>query len=572
MSCHSRGETWWLPVGVGLGGLGLAGAVWAQAGEASADPSFVERLFASPIFTLFAVVTAGLLLGRIKVAGLSLGASGVLFTALAAGHFQLTLPVGVGTVGLVLFVYCVGLGAGPTFFDVFLRQGKQLAILSVVIVAAGAAATYGVARLLAIPYDLAGGILAGALTSTPGLAAGIEAVGKDSNVAIGFGIAYPLGVVGVVLFVQLLPRLLGVDLDGLARRLETSRRDKREIVRVLVEIANPAVFEKRPEQVPFLENANAAITRILEGERLIPIGHNFVLRPGEHVIVIADANIVDSVVDFLGKRSDRPFTMDADHERRSVIVTAAAMLDRPLHELRLLKTYGVTISRVTRQDVPFVPTAGTTLQNADVLTVVGGQSSLAAFADAAGHSPKAIEMTDVISLALGIAFGAALGLIPIPLPGGAHFALGLAGGPLLVALVLAHFGKIGPVVGYMPRPSRLLLTDVGLVFFLASAGIQAGASFMPVLREYGVVLILAGAVVTVAPMAIAYFVARFIFKLNLLEVLGGVCGGMTSTPGLGAITAKTDSQAPVIGYAAAYPVALILMTVATQAVLAALRV
>jgi putative transport protein len=409
--------------------------------------------------------------------------------------------------------------------------------------------------------------LAGALTSTPGLAAGVEAAGPDSGVAIGFGIAYPVGVIAVVLFVQFLPRALKQDWDTLGREAQMEGKAQRTIERALIEIANPAMAGKHPTDIAFLEQANAAITRRLQDGRLVPIEANDELRQGDHVIVVADSQSMPSVIEALGQRSDQPYTMDTETERRNVVVTARSMLHQRLGDLRLLKRFGVTVSRITRQDVSFVPTAETRLQRADVLTVVGAADRLEAFAEAAGHSQKALEATDLISMGLGIAAGIALGMITFPLPGLGGFSLGLAGGPLLVALGLSHFGRIGPVVGYMPRPSRMLLTEIGLSFFLAPAGVQAGASLIEVLKEYGVLLVLAGAVITLLPMVAAIILGRCAFKLNLLELLGGVCGGMTSTPALGAIASKTDAQAPVLGYAAAYPVALILMTVATQLVI-----
>lgn len=529
-------------------------------------PGALNALAAQPLFVLFAVLVSGLLLGRIEIADLSLGASGVLFTALAAGHFHLPLPGGVGKLGLALFVYCVGLAAGPTFFNTFRRQGKKFAQLSVAIVLTGAATAWALGRFCAIPADLSGGLLAGALTSTPALAASIEAAGRDSNAAVGFGVAYPFGVIGVVLLAQLLPRLLRVDLDTLGQQLDRAAAERNTIVRELVEIVNPTIAGKTPDEVASLKNANVAITRRLIEGRLVPIEPDYRFKTGDHVTLIAAPDIADSVIEALGRRSERTFMMDTEYERRQVVVTAPAMLGKPLRKLKFRKHYSVTVSRITRQDVSFVPSPQTRLQNADQLTVVGMRHRLDEFTQAAGHRPRALDVTDIVSLCAGIAIGIAAGMIKIPLPGGGTFSLGMTGGPLLTALLLGHFGVVGPIAGYMPRPSRLLLNDIGLILFLAASGVQAGASFMTVLAEHGPKLVTAGAVITVAPVLIGYPLARYVFKLNMLEALGGICGGMTSTPGLGAITAKTDAQAPVIGYAAAYPVALILMTLGTQAV------
>ncbi len=534
--------------------------------------SFFAELVRQPIFVLFGVIVTGLLIGQIKVAGVSLGTSGVLFMALLAGHFQLPMLQGVGKLGLVLFVYCVGLSAGPTFFSTFKRQGKKFVLLSLIIVGSGAMCTLVAAVLYGIPHDLAGGLFAGALTSTPGLAAGLEVAGAESRMAVGYGIAYPFGVIGVVLLVQLLPRLFGKDLESLGVEAQALERasTRGEIERTLVQVVNPVIIGRAPSQVSFLESTNAAITRRLENNQLVPIKPDYVFQTGDQLLIVTDSATLEKVVDLIGRRSEEPMVMDVDHQRQQVIVTARSMLEKPLGELKLLKNYGVTVSRINRQEQSFVPNATTILHKADQLTVVGHAEHLREFAKVAGHNPRVLEITDIYSLGVGIMFGIALGMVQLPLPGGGSFSLGMAGGPLLVGLLLSHFGHIGPITGYMPRASRMLLNDVGLVFFLAEAGVEAGSSFVAVLADHGLVLLLVGAVVTMLPMVLAYPLARRLFKMDILSSLGGICGGMTSTPGLGAITGRTDAQAPVVGYTSAYPVALILMTLATQALVSLL--
>ena len=370
-----------------------------------------------PLVVLFALIATGLLLGGARVKGINLGSSGVLFTALLAGHLGYSIPAGVGTLGLVLFVYCVGIGAGDRFFASLVREGAALAKLAMLIVVLGAAMTWAGATLLDIPAGLATGIFAGALTSTPALAAtteGLAARGGADAVGIGYGIAYPFGVIGVVLFVQVLPRILKTDLDPIADSLDTRPDDR-------------------------LEN------------------------------------------------------------------------------------------------------------------VMG-----------AGHCGSAIDATCLLSLSVGLTLGIVLGMLPFGLPGGTPIKLGLAGGPLLVALVLGHFGKIGPIVGFIPRPTRMLLQELGLVFFLASAGVRGGGALVATLQEHGIMLFGLGVCVSVLPLIVAWPIATKCFKMNPLQALGGICGGMTSTPALGALTTKTDSQTPVTSYLSAYPVALIFMIVISK--------
>ena len=233
--------------------------------------------------------------------------------------------------------------------------------------------------------------------------------------------------------------------------------------------------------------------------------------------------------------------------------------------------YGVEISRFTRLGLTFVPPGDTKFQSGDRLTVVGPPENLKKFAVAAGDRADVIDQSDLISLTVGISLGVLVGLTPVSVFGGPAMKLGLTGGPLLVGLLLGHFGRIGPFVGYLPRASRLVVMELGLMLFLAQAGVQAGADIVEVIQAHGFRLVALTVAVLLLPLAAGYLVARYALRMPQLDALGGICGGMTSTPALGAITAKTDSDAPIVAYAAAYPVALILMTVFAQSLVMLLR-
>ncbi|MBT8401628.1 MAG: hypothetical protein KJO98_14215 [Rhodothermia bacterium] len=522
------------------------------------------------IIVLFAVIAVGLLFGRLRLAGVSLGTSGVIFSALVAGYLGYGVPGGVGTIGLVLFAYGVGITAGPGFFASFRQQGKKFAALALVLVGLAAAVTWALAILFELPPDLAAGMFAGALTSTPGLAAVMESLPAGSQAPVGYGIAYAFGVIGVVLFVQLLPRVLSIDLDELGRSLAAKDSSRRQIRRVLVEAVNPAVIGKRVSELEMVANANCQITRVLEGDRLVPVSKDHVIRDGDHLWLIGREFRLEPVVTMIGRRSDRTdYVVDTDRLQRRVVATSRALVGKSLGELRLLSTHGVTVSRMARHEVEFVPDPDDVVQWGDALTVVGKPEDLDAFADFAGHREKSFDQTDLISLALGLLLGVVIGSASIGL-GGESFSLGLVGGPMLVALVVGHFGRIGRIYGSLPRASRLLMMELGLVFFLAAAGIEAGGQLVAVLQQHGTSVVVAAITVAILPMAVGVLVARLALGLNFLQVLGGVCGGMTSTPGLGVLTSKTDSEVPVVSYAAAYPVALILMTVVGHLLVAVL--
>ena len=537
---------------------------------------FTVLFLAQPILLMLLIVAGGMALGAIRLGGLTLGTSGVLFTALLAGHWGhgqgWSLPAGLGTLGLILFVYSVGLDAGPTFFRTFASQGKRLAILAITAGASAALAAVACAWFAKLPADLAAGIFAGSMTSTPALASAIESSSSarldSQNASIGYGLAYPIGVTLTLLFVQLLPRLLRTDLDDLAAELQGQAKKENGIGRHLIEVANPNVFGKRLHEIDVLDETSGQITRVLEGERLVPIRSDHVLESGQVVMLVANAKNAQTLTLILGKPSHAKTVIDADRDRMDIVVTSPKLVGQTLRKLHLRTAYGITISRIDRYGVSFVPTADTPLAMADRVTAIGPPEGLALFVTLAGHRVRKLHETDLLSLAVGLSLGVLLGMIPVRLPGFGGLVLGLAGGPLLAGLLFGHFGRFMGVVGYMPMAARMLTQQLGLALFLADAGFAAGGEFVTTLRAHGPWPFAMAVVVGAVPLAATYAVARLVLRMNLLEALGGACGSMTSTAGLGAITSKTDSDIPVINYAAAYPVALVLMTILARVIVA----
>ena len=525
-----------------------------------------------PLITLFAVIATGLLFGSISFKGISLGSSGVLFTALLAGHLGYSIPGGVGTLGLVLFVYCIGIGAGGRFFASIAREGATLAKLALVIVTTGGAITWAGAQLLELPADLATGIFAGALTSTPALAAATEGL-KDqaSGVSIGYGIAYPFGVIGVVLFVQLLPRLLHHDLEALAAQHSAREEAQDRVDTVLIEVSNQNLLGQKIADAGLNQINACQISRIFKEGQLVPLSYDDVFAAGQLLLLVGRRQEIRIAIDYLGKRSDRQILKDVERERQDLLVTNRKISGQSIQQLAPLKNFAVVITRITRHGVTFVPNASTVIETHDHLTTVGRYQDLKIFAKTVGHRSNAMDATDLVSLSTGLSLGIVVGQIPLGLPSSTPLTLGLAGGPLLVALLLGHFGKVGRIVGHIPRPSRLLLQELGLAFFLADAGVRGGGSLLATVQQYGLSVFALGILVSCVPLAVAWTLARKWFKLDPLQSLGGTCGGMTSTPALGAITAKTDSQVPVISYVSAYPVALIVMIVIAKLLIGLLQ-
>ncbi|MEO0509621.1 MAG: aspartate:alanine exchanger family transporter [Verrucomicrobiota bacterium] len=530
-----------------------------------------QLLLNQPLVSLFAIIAVGLLLGSISFKGVNLGSSGVLFSALLAGHLGYAVPSGAGTLGLVLFVYCVGIGAGSRFFTSVAREGATLAKLALVIVSTGGLITWVGATLLKLPAELASGIFAGALTSTPALAAATEALNDSAEgVSIGYGIAYPFGVIGIVLFVQVLPKILRHDLDQIATAHDQNENAEEKVENVLVEVTNKNLFGKKISDSG-VANFNACqVSRIFKNGQLVPLSYEDVFSEGQLLILVGRGREIGIAIDYLGHRSHRNLLKDVENERQQLLVTERKLAGLTIREIAPLKKHGVVITRITRLGLTFVPNASTVIEINDQLTAVGRPDNLKEFAKSVGHRSNAIDTTDLLSLSAGLTLGIIVGLIPIGLPGSAPITLGLAGGPLFVALLLGHFGRVGRIVGHIPRPTRLLLQELGLVFFLANAGVRGGGALVETISQYGLAVFGLGILVSIIPLIIAWPLARKLFRLDALQALGGICGGMTSTPALGAITAKTDSQVPVVSYVSAYPVALIVMILIAKALTGAL--
>lgn len=526
---------------------------------------FLDPLLNSPLLALFVIIGLGLILGNLEFREVSLGTSGVIFVALLAGHLGFKVPAEAGQIGLALFVYCVGIGAGARFFSALKREGSQLARLAIIMVGSGALATVALAAWFDLGPALATGIFAGALTSTPALAAAIEGAGAaGSDVVVGYGIAYPFGVIGVVLFVQLLPRLLRIDLS---EEPDSDGNDGFKVERQLVEVTNPNLFGRRMMDTAFAEIKGCQVSRIYRNDRLEPIQFGESFAEGQHLLLVGEQHAVRLATELIGRPSTRPILLDADNERQTVVVTRKQLAGMTVAELDPLKNHSVVITRVSRMEFSFVPHGTTRLEPNDILTVVGTKENLTAFEKFVGHRPQSNLETSLVSMAIGLTLGIALGRISFPLPGGDSFSLGLAGGPLLAALLLGHMGRFAGIVGYIPRPTRLLLQEMGLVFFLADAGIKGGAAMVDAVAQQGFSIFAVGAVVTLVPMVVGYFVARRTFRMSLWQSLGGICGGMTSTPALGAIVAKTTRQTAIVSYATVYPVAVILVALLAKLLL-----
>ncbi|QDT03844.1 Aspartate/alanine antiporter [Rubripirellula lacrimiformis] len=501
-------------------------------------------------------------MGRVRVAGIGFGTSSILFVALVAGHFGLTIPAGIDTLGLVLFVYCVGIAAGPTFFRSFADRGQSsagpraLVGLGALVVVAGVFTTAAAAWFMNLPGDLAGGLMAGAMTSTPALGAISETATDPGAVAVGFGVAYPIGITAVVLFVQ-----IGLKLNRSNTPIDTSSPQQQTIGHAVVRIGNPGVVGRRPSEVSAIGDDQCQISRVEIEGRWRPVPSQYRFKLDDRVVLVGQNADTGRVAETLGEviESELP-VLDADHERKLVVVTSSEICGKSLSELSFRSRFGVTVARIRRHEFEFVPSSRTYVEFGDVLTLVGESNDLARITSIVGHRPRTMNETDLLSLTFGLAMGVAIGACSVSL-GGFSLSLGMAGGPLAVGLVLGHFRRLGPIRGSYPPAAMMLMTEGGLAVFLAGSGTRAGANVVEVLTERGWGLALVATVIVVVPLLVGTLVAWKVLRLPRLSLLGATCGGMTSTPGLAVLTEATDSAVPVTSYVSAYPVALVLMTV-----------
>lgn len=511
-----------------------------------------------PLLALALLITAGTFLGQLRCFGISLGPSGVLFVGMVLGHWGMQLPSLLAELGVVLFVYAVGLQAGPHFLRTVRRHGWSYLLLALLTLGLAWITAFIAAKTLGLDPALATGIYAGALTSTPGLAASLQAL-DDPAVSVGFGVAYPLGIIGVVLFVQVVPRILRINWNQEIERANASE-ERPAIEVVWLRIANPQIEGKMIGEVEATFKSRAVISRVIDKYVAMSPQAETRLCLDQHVRVVGTAEDIQRLELLLGPRVEDFQEPRSSISSTTLVVTEEKLCGKSLEKLRFRERYGLTISRIWRDDFEFVPRAQTTLEFGDEIRLVGDVADIQRVEPILGHKAERLHDTKFLPLAIGLLAGILLSKLPIVLPNGISIQLGMAGGPLVAGLCAGHYGRIAKLNFRMPVAARKFVHDLGLVLFLSGAGVAAGASFWPVLQSQGITLLVVAASVTAVPLFGALVLARVIYGWDALNCLGAVCGAMTSTPGLGVVAKMTDSSVPSTAYVAVYPMALLTVT------------
>jgi putative transport protein len=536
----------------------------------------LNTLLTEQMLALFIILAAGALLGSLSWRGVSLGTAGVLFVALIFGHFGLSVPRAVQDLGLLLFVYAVGLQAGPRFFRTFRRRGMRFAAIGAVVALTGALATALLAWLLELPDDLAAGLYTGALTCTPALAAALDSFSRlapnlSASVSVGYGIAYPFSMLGVVLLVQALPRLLKRDLRGEEKAWLAERQ--RELPLLLVKqyrVSNPNVDGMTLREINPHRLAQANLTRVRRGEQVFLVTPETTIRKGDVVLAVGPQAELEKIKMVLGEEADVPMDLNSNITTQDTEVTAPSLAGKTLAELGVWENYGVVITRIRRQGMEISPVGSMSLEMGDGLHVVGEKLDVQAFVKQVGGDTRHAHETSMLPYLIGLVLGIGLGLVPFRLPGGVEVELGIAGGAFLVSLVFGHFGRIGGLRLYVPAAARNLTRELGLMLFLSGAGTTAGAHLVEVVRTQGWTLILAGAAVTVVSVLAGLALMIKVYRMQTLVSLGALTASMTNPPGLAAANNQTSADLATLAYASVYPAALIFKIVFAQLLVAAL--
>ena len=493
-----------------------------------------ETLLQSSYFALFLIIALGFMLGRIQIKGLSLDVSAVIFIALLFGHFGVIIPKELGNMGLVLFIFTIGIQAGPGFFDSFRSKGKTLIILTLLIV--GSACLTGILFKYILDIDT---------PSIVGLIAGA------------------FGVIGVILFVKLLPKMLRKDLIAEAKALEAQRKSQYPTLHTAAfKVTNKNICGKSLAQLQVRAMTGAVVSRIKHDNVIsMPTPHT-TLNEGDLLKAVGNDKALEQLTLLLGERIEGDLPLSGGQTLQSLLLTNKSIINKSLGHLNLQGTFGCTVTRVRRSGIDLSPEPNLVLKFGDKLMVAGEKESVNELAQFIGNDEKRLSDTDFFPIAMGIVLGVLFGKLNISFSDSFSFSPGLTGGILMVALVLSAIGKTGPIIWSMSGSANNLLRQLGLLLFLSEVGTSAGVNLVSTFQSSGLTLFGVGIAITMIPMIIAVLAGYYFFKINILDLVGTIAGGMT--PGLAAADSMTDSPAPSVAYATVYPIAMVFLILFIQ--------
>ena len=532
------------------------------------------------------VISIGVLLGKVKVGGISLGVTFVLFAGIVAGHIGFTAPTNILSFiqdfGLILFVFCIGLQVGPGFFESFKKGGVSLNLLATVTILLNIGVMFACYWLFFDTQNVNNlpmmvGTLYGAVTNTPGLGAANEALtnvfahGNVPEIASGYACAYPLGVLGIIGATIAIRYITRVKLEKEEKQLaeQEDENPKAKPHQMHLKVSNAYIAGRSLLEISQFLNRDVICTRLLhDGEVLIP-NRNTIFSLGDELLIVCTEGDAEAIKAFIGPEIDTPWHTEAEAQpliSRRIVVTNPAMNGKTLGKMHFSSVYGVNITRVTRQGMDLFASRNHRFQIGDRIMVVGPEDNVNRIAEMMGNSTKRLDAPNIGTIFIGIIVGILFGSIPLSIPGmPVPLKLGIAGGPLIIAILIGRFGYRFKLVTYTTTSANMMLREIGLVLFLASVGIKAGAGFWEtVVQGDGLKYVYTGFLITIIPILIVGTIARLYYKFNYFTIMGMISGSYTDPPALAYANSICTREAPAIGYSTVYPLSMFLRIFTAQ--------
>lgn len=540
---------------------------------------FDENSIAHIVLLYSFVIAVGVLLGKIKFFGVSLGVTFVLFTGIVCGHFGLTGNTQILTFlqdfGLILFVFCIGLQVGPSFFSSFKKGGIAMNLVAMGIVAlnivVAVALYYGLNGRIELPMMV--GILCGAVTNTPGLGAANEALSQlnynGPQIAMGYACAYPLGVLGIIGSIIAIRYICRINLKKEEEDIAKEEAANPHLTPRMMhlEVHNEALAGKTLLQVRDFMGRDFVCSRILQNGHVSIPNRDTVFHLGDQLFVVCAEDDAEAIIAFIGPKIEVDWEkQDTPMVSRRILITQPKMNGKQLGEFHFSSMYGVNVTRVNRSGMDIFASRNLTLQVGDRVMVVGPQDAVERVANLMGNSLKRLDHPNIVTIFVGIFLGIFFGSLPIAFPGiPTPVKLGLAGGPLIVSILIGRFGYKLKLVTYTTMSANLMLREIGIALFLASVGIKAGANFVnTVVDGDGLLYVGCGFLITVIPLLIMGAVARWHYKMNYFMLMGLIAGSNTDPPALAYSNQTAGNNAPAVGYSTVYPVSMVLRILTAQ--------
>jgi len=539
---------------------------------------FVGSGIAHSIVVLSLAIAVGIFLGhKLKFKGITLGITWILFCAIACSHFGMRLDKDVlafaKDFGLILFVYSIGLQVGPSFFSSFRKGGLSLNMLALSIVLLGCITAFVIHLISGESVAVMTGVLFGAVTNTPGLGAAQEAfsgTGADPSIlASGYAMAYPLGVVGIIVSILLIRWFFRIKLDKEEEQVKAERGEEMQIEHFDIRLTNPQVDGLRVRDLKDLTHVDLVVSRRInsKGEEMMPDADT-ILHVGDSVRFVGDSKNQRTAL-LLGERTEVKWEEKEKNVHlinRHIIVTNSKLNGKRIMDLKIREAYQVTITRIRRAGIELLATPELRLQMGDRLTVVGDQEVVEKMASKFGNSTKKLDAPNLATLFLGIILGVTLGSLPVAIPGLSQgFKLGIAGGSLIIAILIGAFGPKFHLVTYTTSSANLMIREIGISLFLAAVGFGAGETFIDVLVDGGYVWIGYGVLITMIPLLLMGFVARKWMKLDYFTLMGLIAGSTTDPPALAYATSQSsNNDRAAVAYSTVYPLTMFLRVLTGQ--------